>query len=110
VTTRTVLCDTDTLFHNIRDEKSEGERHALKKLLAIRAYGHVVLLRSQVNRVEVANTKNKEQREKLEMDYMALDPVTKEENISNFHLRPDRTGSFILNPKSDLDPVAYRVP
>ena len=61
MTTRTVLCDTDTLFHNIRDEKSENERQALKKLLEMRASGQLVLRRSQVNRVEVANTKNKGQ-------------------------------------------------
>jgi hypothetical protein len=29
VTTRTVLCDTNTLFHNIRDSKSKNERQAL---------------------------------------------------------------------------------
>jgi hypothetical protein len=32
------------------------------------------MYRSQVNRVEVANTKEPETRDKLEADYMALDP------------------------------------
>jgi hypothetical protein len=103
-----VLCDTDALFPNIRDEKSEGQRQALKKLLEMRAAGHLVLLRSEVNRVEISNTKNKEQRDKLEAAYMALDPVHKEENVSNFSLIPGPTGSFILNPASDLDPAAYQ--
>jgi hypothetical protein len=108
VTAGTVLCDTDTLFHNIRDGKSENQRQALKKLLEMRASGHLVLRRSQVNRVEVANTKNEEQRDKLEADYMALDPVAKEQNVSGFQCIPSPTGSFISNPVSDLDSAAYK--
>jgi hypothetical protein len=111
VTTRKVLkvlCDTNTLFHNIRGEKRDDERRALSALLQMQANDHLVLLRSQVQRAEVANTENKEQRDKLEADYMALAPVAKEENVSGFNYVPGPTGSFTSNPTSDLDSLAYR--
>lgn len=78
---KVVLCDTDTLLHNIRGPKSEDDRLALEQLLEMRTAGGIVLLRSEVNRAEVANTKNEEMRAKLEADYEALQPVAKEENI-----------------------------
>jgi hypothetical protein len=99
------LCDTNTLLHNISDQH---EREALTKLLEIRAARGLVLFRSQVNRVELANTKDQETRDNLEADYMGLDPVPIEESISGFQLIPDHTGSFIRNPVSDLDSPAYR--
>jgi hypothetical protein len=110
VTTVKVLCDTDTLIHNIRHEheKTEKERAALKKLLEMRAAGRLQMFRSQVNLVEVTNTKNDNQRDKLLADYMALDPVSKEENISGQQCIPGPTGSFISNPVSDLDSPVYK--
>jgi hypothetical protein len=110
VTIRKVLCDTDTLLANIRhtDEKSHGERQALEKLLEMRASGRVVLLFSRVSSLEVANTEKEEQRDKLDADRMDLEPVVKEENVSGFQCMPGPTGSWISNPVSDLDQLAYQ--
>jgi hypothetical protein len=103
-----VLCDTDTLFHNIKDEKSEKERQALTKLLEMRASGRLLMFRCRVNLLEVTNTKKHEQRNKLEADYMALDPVAKEESVSGFHYVPGPGGSFTSNPVSDLDWAVFQ--
>jgi hypothetical protein len=67
-----VYCDTNTLFSNIKEESTETA--ALERPLADHHAGRIVMYRSQVNRVEVANTKEPETRDKLEADYMALDP------------------------------------
>jgi hypothetical protein len=103
-----VLCDTSSLFPNVKGEKLNAERHSLKQLLKMRETDHVILLRSQVNRVEVANTKKKERRDELYAAFLALDPVTKEENVSGFQCIPGSTGSWISNPVSDLDSAAYK--
>jgi hypothetical protein len=121
VTVIKVLCDTDTLFHNIdgTDEKSTRELQALRRLFEMRTSGRLRMYRSQVNRVELANFdidkkgpekrgEREEKRDKLEADYMALDPVAKEENVSGFQYIPSPTGSFTSNPVSDLDSADYK--
>ena len=104
-----VLCDTDTLLNNIQHASADRERKALEDLLAMHALGDIELFRSEVNRVEVANTKNADQRARLEADFLALHPVVKEEGLMGAQYTPNpRTWSFSSNPTSDLDSAGYR--
>lgn len=101
-----IYCDTDTLFSNVREAPTE--RAALERLLVDHRAGKIVMCCSQVNRLEVANTKEQETRDKLEADYMALDPVAKEESVSGFQIIPGPTGSFTSDPVSDLNSPVYK--
>jgi hypothetical protein len=109
-----ILCDTDTLFHNIdrhRDEqKASQELTALGTLLALREKSALIMYRSRPMRAEVARTNNEAQRTKLENDYSSLDQPPRDEALLGFSYLTDHTGTFIANPMlSDiLDGELYR--
>ena len=95
-----ILCDTDTLFHNIDgdDKKSLQEREALEELLRLRESRKIFMFRSRVVRAELEATKNPIKKDKLQADYEALDQIPKDENpIGSFNMT-DRRGTCISNP------------
>jgi hypothetical protein len=95
-----ILCDTDTLFHNIDgdDKKSLQEREALEELLRLRESRKILMFRSRVNRAELEATKNPIKKDKLRADYEALDQIPIDENpIGSFNIT-DHIGGCISNP------------
>lgn len=87
-----IYCDTDTLPHNIRDEKSQAELAALRKLAGYPKFRSGVVFR------EVMNTIDKGRRGNLLHDYNALEPIPKDERVHGFHTQPDQHGGFVSYP------------
>jgi predicted nucleic acid-binding protein len=92
-----VLCDTDTLFHNIErhkeHKKSRQELEALRSLWTLRESGKIFLFRSRVVRAELEGASKN--RDRLQADYESLDPIPKDENVVGFQHLTDHLGGTV---------------
>ncbi len=88
-----IYCDTNTLPHNIRDQKSQGELAAIKQLAEkYPMFSSLVALR------EVMNTPEGLQQNNLIVDYNALEPIPRDEKVLGFHMQSDQYGGCVTNP------------
>jgi predicted nucleic acid-binding protein len=88
-----IYCDTNTLPHNIRDQKSQGELAAIMQLAE-----EYPMFRSLVVYREVMNTPEGTQQNNLILEYNALEPIPKDEKVLGFHTQSDQYGGCITQP------------
>jgi hypothetical protein len=97
----TIYCDTDTLWHNIKRQEAEPDSQkelvALECLLASRG-DDCLMYRSRVDRSELENMRDPQQREGLRRDYESLAPIPRDENPIGFYNQMDHVGTVSMGP------------